>query len=82
MPENNLIDVEVYPTDDAVSDPLTFEDVNYISFVSSPGGQGEGTYGIPALLGGKDKVDRDEFPVTILYVNPQNIACMQATRKN
>lgn len=78
MPESNLIDVEVYPTDEGadVIDPITFEDVNYVSFVSF------GTYGIPALLGGSDKVSRDEYPVTVLYVNPANIACMKAIRKS
>jgi hypothetical protein len=82
MPETNLIDVEVYPADEAALEPLAFEDVNYISFVSSPGGQTDGTYGIPALLGGATKVSRDEYPVTILYVNPANITCMKAIRKD
>lgn len=82
MPQTNDIDVTVFPKgEDAV--PVDFDAVNYISFVSSPGGQGEGTYGIPALLGNDQAAQRvkDEgLPATILYVNPANIACMKVTR--
>lgn len=80
MSQSNSIDVEVYPVgDDIEAGPIEFEGVHYISFVSSPGGQGEGTYGIPAIL--SDSTRKSEgLPLTVLYVNPQNIAAMKATR--
>jgi len=75
----NKIDVEIFPLHDhAEEDGLVFEDVNYISFVSSPGGS-PGTFGIPAILSDTDK--RSERPVTVLYVNPANIVAMKAVRE-
>lgn len=78
MPQSNQIDVEVYPIGEADVEPLKFH-VNYISFVSSPGGAGEGTYGIPAVLSDA-RVKSEGLPVAVLYVNPANIAAMQAVR--
>lgn len=74
--ETNRIEVEIWTSGDA--EPITYkgdEAVHYISYVT-----GE-TYGIPALI--SDRVIREavgEEPVTILYVNPGNIAAMRATR--
>jgi hypothetical protein len=79
MAQENLIDVVVHPANEDVA-AIEFEDVNYISFVSSPGGAGEGTYGIPALLA-DDKVKREGLPAKILYVNPHRITAMHVTRK-
>lgn len=87
MAQTNKIDVTVYPANetlDEITDPLEFSDVNYISFVSSPGGAGEGTYGIPALLGndpGAQKVKAEGLPARVLYVNPHRIVAMDVTRK-
>lgn len=80
MPQSNKIDVFVYPSDDAIDEPLTFTDVNYISFVSSPGGADPGTYGIPAIVS-ETRYKDEGLPLKVLYVNPSNIAAMQAVRK-
>ncbi len=79
MSQTNAIDVEIYLPDNATM--LGFEDVHYVSFVSSPGGQGEGTYGIPAIIT-DDRYKREGLPMHVLYVNPANIAAMLATRKD
>jgi hypothetical protein len=82
MAQTNRIHVEVYPAHEEfdAAEALIFEDVNYISFVSSPGGAGEGTYGIPAKIA-EDSLKREGLPATILYVNPANIAAMKAVRE-
>ena len=85
MPQSNLIDVVVYPADQSAAieghaAELEFYDVNYISFVSSPGGSGEGTYGIPAILSDA-RVKGEGLPVKVLYVNPANIAAIEAVRR-
>ena len=77
MAQTNEIDVTVFPIGDAP--PIDFVGVNYISFISSPGGQGEGTYGIPALIA-TEQLKNEGLPATVLYVNPANIAAMEATR--
>lgn len=81
MPQTNSIDVTIYPAayDPTVDGPLEFTDVHYISFVSSPGGSGEGTYGIPAMIA-DDRIKREGLPLRVLYVNPGNIAAMEAVR--
>ena len=83
MAQTNHINVKVYPaggdSGEYEADPLEFDGVNYVSFVSSPGGQGEGTYGIPAMLA-DGRVKDEGLPVKILYVNPQNISAMLAER--
>ncbi len=80
MPQQNKINVQILtggPEDEFGLHE--FDNVNYISFVSSPGGSGEGTYGIPAMIS-EDRVKRDGLPVKILYVNPANIVAMEAER--
>lgn len=78
MAQTNKLDVKVYSITEPTV-PVEFNDVNYISFVSSPGGQGEGTYGVPAVI--SERRFKDEgLPLTVLYVNPANIAAMKATR--
>jgi hypothetical protein len=74
----NRIDVEVWPAAEAGADldePLEFEDVQYISLVNRD------TFGIPALIADAQVKLRDGLPVTILYINPENIVAMAATRK-
>lgn len=78
MAQTNKLDVQVIPSDDP-NVTLTYKDVNYISFVSSPGGQGEGTYGIPAIIT-ENKYKAEGLPLRVLYVNPSNIAAMDVTR--
>lgn len=83
MPQQNKIDVIVYPADQQnadIIDGIPFTNVNYISFVSSPGGAVGGTYGIPAMLS-DSRVKGEGLPVKILYINPANIVAMEATRK-
>ena len=75
MPQNNSINVQVFTEDDEYA----FKGVHYVSFVSSPGGQGEGTYGIPAKLSDRE-VKAEGLPVKVLYVNPANIVSMLAER--
>lgn len=77
MAQTNRIEATVYPMNED-ADAISFT-VNYVSFVSSPGGQGEGTYGIPAKIGDRD-VKEEGLPVTILYVNPANIAALELKR--
>lgn len=69
----NLIDVTVWATDG--SDPIDFENVNYISLVNHE------TFGIPRLIS-EPRVKSEGLPVKILYVNPTNITAMEATRKS
>jgi hypothetical protein len=79
MPQSNRITVEVYPLTEEPELPITFEDVHYVSYISSPGGQGEGTYGIPAILSDA-RAKGEGLPLRVLYVNPANIVAMKATR--
>lgn len=70
--QTNKIDVEV---DLPNGETYDYKDVNYISFVT-----GE-TYGIPAII--SERATKAEgLPVTVLYVNPTNIAAMKATRRS
>lgn len=78
MAQSNRINVHVHHLNGEF-EPLEFLAVNYVSFVSSPGGQGEGTYGIPAMLA-DNRVKGEGLPVKILYVNPANITAMLAER--
>jgi hypothetical protein len=73
----NVLDIRISTLGEEPAD-LEFKNVQYISFVSSPGGAGEGTYGIPALIS-EDRI-KGELPVKILYVNPANIAAMEVVR--
>lgn len=78
MPEQtNKLTAKVYPLQDGLR--LDFTDVNYISFISSPGGQGEGTYGIPAIIS-EERYKREGLPLRVLFVNPANVAAMDVTR--
>lgn len=81
MPQSNRIYIDVYPAGSDSRLPLAFSDVNFVSFVSSPGGRGEGTYGIPALLG-ESHVKEEGLPFTVVYVNPANITAMRAVRQS
>lgn len=82
MSQQNIMSAEVFPAGvdpDGEEQALLFEDINYISFVSSPGGNSGGTYGIPAIIA--DAHVKDEgLPVTVLYVNPANVAALLVTR--
>lgn len=79
MPQTNRIDVTIWPAENSDTEPIILSGIHYISFVSSPGGSGEGTYGIPALL--SDATRKAEgLPLRVLYVNPANIAAMEAVR--
>ncbi len=79
MPQQNKIHVQIFAAASDGEYGLEFDNVNYISFVSSPGGSGEGTYGIPAMIS-EERVKRDGLPVKILYVNPANVVAMEAER--
>lgn len=70
MPDDNLIHVKVVLRDGKVCE---FDDVQYISLINDE------TYGIPALI--SDDRIKDELPVRILYVNPQNVAAVEAERE-
>lgn len=76
MAQSNKIDVKGV-TQNGTS--FAFGAVNYISFVSSPGGNDPGTYGIPALIS-EERVKEEGLPARVLYVNPANIAALEATR--
>lgn len=80
MPQTNYIDVEVNPAGQTDIEPLEFKGVHYISYISSPGGSGEGTYGIPAIIS-EEKFKRLGLPLRVLYVNPHNVVAMLAERK-
>lgn len=78
MAQENSIDAVVYPmNEDAAS--INFDDVQYVSFVSSPGGATDGTYGIPAKIA-EEGVKSDGLPFRVLYINPANIAALELTR--
>lgn len=79
MPQKHNINVKIHPADEAVEEPIEFEGIHYISFVSTPGGQGEGTWGIPAILS-ETRYKADGLPLRVLYVNPANICAMEAER--
>lgn len=75
MPQTNKIRVEIVPKEARNDeDVITYEDVNYISLVNSE------TFGIPALIT-EDRIKAEGLPVRILYVNPENIAAMEAVRE-
>lgn len=76
MAQSNKIDVEVITPTGSVH---PYKDVNFISFVSSPGGNDPGTYGIPAIIT-EDKHKSEGLPMRVLYVNPANIAGLLAHR--
>jgi hypothetical protein len=78
MPQTNKLNVKVYPITEPTTS-LDFDGVNYISFISSAGGQGEGTYGIPAIIT-ENKYKAEGLPLRVLYVNPHNVAAMDVTR--
>jgi hypothetical protein len=78
MPQTNLIDVRIISAPDCTS--YDFKGVHYVSFVSSPGGAGEGTFGIPAILS-DERRKAEGLPLKVLYVNPANITAMEAVRK-
>lgn len=69
--QRNRIDVRVFPSNDDTE--LTFKDVNFISFVVF------NTYGIPAVIADA-KVKEEGLPVKVLYINPSNIAAVEAVR--
>jgi hypothetical protein len=77
MAQKNCIDVTVFPVAGASDEPdeLIFSDVNYISLISND------TYGIPAVIT-DPKVKEEGLPIRVLYVNPTNIAAMEAVRKS
>ncbi len=79
MPQSNSINVAIVPVNDESDAPIEFLNIHYISFVSSPGGQGEGTYGIPAILS-ESRFKAEGLPLRVLYVNPGNIVAMEAER--
>lgn len=70
MSQTNKIEARVYPQN---SDEVLEFEVNYISFVT------EETYGIPAILSDAS-IKTEGLPVRILYVNPSNIAALEAIR--
>ena len=72
MAAGNSIDVTVYPSVQH-AEAIEFKDVQYISLVN------EETYGIPALIS-EERVKDEGLPVRILYINPQNIAAVEAVR--
>lgn len=67
----NQINVQVWQRDS--DEPIEFEDINYISLVSNE------TYGIPALIA-EERVKTEGLPVRILYINPANVAAIEAER--
>lgn len=71
----NRINVKVWPAGEAGSaeEPIDVGEVNYISLVN-----GE-TYGIPALIS-EERVKTEGLPVRILYINPENVVAIDATR--
>lgn len=67
----------VWPADGAVEEVFDFDNVDFISFVAFD------TFGKPAIIApGTDNFTaaRDRDSVTVLYVNPGNIAAMKATK--
>lgn len=76
MAQSNKINVEIITPGGSVH---PYKDVNYISFVSSPGGADPGTYGIPAII--TEQRYKDEgLPMKVLFVNPANVSSMHAER--
>lgn len=72
----------IWPGDDAAE--ILFDGVDFISFVSSPGGAHPGTYGKPPIIapGTEDftAASARQGNVTVLYVNPANVTAMQVTK--
>jgi hypothetical protein len=69
----------VWPSDLASEQSFAFDHVDYISFVSNT------TYGKPAIIapGTDGFVNTPEGGVVkVLYVNPANIAALEATKEN
>lgn len=78
MGQSNRITVDLYPRDEADAsavDPIIFEDVNFVSFVS------DDTYGIPAVIGDPD-AKRHGLPLRVLYVNTGAVLAVDVTRSN
>lgn len=75
MAQENRINVTIHQAqrDTEWTEPLEFEDIHYISFVTSE------TYAIPAILS-EDRYKDEGLPLRVLYVNPANIAAMEAER--
>lgn len=71
MPQTNRINVTVYPKDS--DDMIAFRDVNYLSFISFE------TYGNPAFLS-EERTKVEGLPVRVLFVNPSNVAAVEAER--
>lgn len=66
----------VWPADGATDESFEFRNVDFISFVSNE------TFGKPAILApGTDNFQSAaDSSVTVLYVNPANIAALEATK--
>jgi hypothetical protein len=76
MAQRNKIDVTVYPTGEALADNpdgLHFNDVNYISLIAF------NTFGIPAVISEREKKE-EGLPLKVLYINPANVAAIEAVR--
>lgn len=77
-----LRDIVIIPATDA--DEISWPEADFLSFVSSPGGAHQGTYGKPPILapGTNEFVSarQQEGDVTVVYVNPANITAMKATK--
>lgn len=76
MAQTNKIDVEIVTPSGSVH---PYKDVNYISFVSSPGGESPGTYGIPAIIS-DESYKSEGLPMRVLFVNPANVAGLHTER--
>lgn len=77
-----LRNIRIVPATDA--DDSLFDNIDFVSFVSSPGGAHPGTYGKPPIIApGTDEfvaASQREGEVTVLFVNPANILAMQVTK--
>lgn len=79
------LDVKVWPTGYDTETrrpehaPIEVEDVDYVSFVSSPGGTHGGTYGKPPIIApGTDNYQEGE--IVVLFLNPANIVAAEVTK--
>lgn len=75
MTEPNLIDVNILLSDGTAVD---YREIQYVSWVNHD------TYGIPALIaedGFKQEV-KEDGDSTVLYINPENVVAVKATRKD
>jgi hypothetical protein len=67
--------VTVYPErTQGAQDGVTAHDIDYVSFVSSPGGEHPGTYGKPPLMTPGDPNFDAEEELRVAYINPANIS--------